>query len=151
MALKGAAVAGSLLVSVLVLCLDGVDYQPYFRTLYYTQTAERLSSAAPAIVQGELAAGFGRALLNPTLDAPVDDPAQGRFRMVPLAGFGSRKGRPATGVHDDLNVKAVALRSVAGQTGIVVSADALIFRAKFLMLRRRGCSKNWACAVNRSI
>jgi neutral ceramidase len=44
---------------------------------------------------------------------------------LPLAGYGGRQGRPATGAHDDLCVKAVALR-VAGRLGVMVGADALI-------------------------
>ena len=111
--------------AVLGACLSGVDYQPYFQTAYFTRTAERLRSTQAAMAQGELSAGFGRALLTPALNAEQDDPAHGQFRMLPLAGFGSRKGRPATGVHDDVYIKAVAL-SVAGKTGVLVSADALI-------------------------
>jgi neutral ceramidase len=69
--------------------------------------------------------GFGRALLTPTVNAAQDDAAHGKFRALPLAGFGNRNGRPATGVHDDLFVKAVALR-VGNRLGIMVGADALI-------------------------
>src|SRR5262249_18758134 len=69
--------------------------------------------------------GYGRALLTPTLNAPQDDPGSGRFKTLALAGYGNRKGRPAAGVHDDLFVKAVALR-VRGQLGVMVGADALI-------------------------
>jgi len=111
----------------LVLCLDTIDYRPYFRAPYYAETTARLRAqvATNALARGELSAGFGRALLTPTLNAPQDDPAQGRFRALPLAGYGNRKGRPATGVHDDLQVKAVALR-VGDRLGVMVGADALI-------------------------
>lgn len=110
-----------------LLCLDGIDYQPYFITPYYTGTTERLFAQGTnaAVVRQELQAGFGRALLTPSLNAAQDEPALGRFRALPLAGYGSRKGQSATGVHDDLYVKAVAFR-VAQQLGIMVSADALI-------------------------
>jgi len=116
-----------LIAAALVLCLDGVDYQPYFRTAYYAETSARLRAhaATNTLARGELAAGFGRARLTPTVNAPQDDPAQGRFRALPLAGYGSRKGRPATGVHDDLYVKAVALR-VGDRLGVMVGVDALI-------------------------
>ena len=116
-----------LLAAVLVLCLEGVDYRPYFREPYYTETVARwrVISATNTVVRGELSAGFGRALLTPTVNASQDDPAQGRFRALPLAGYGNRHGRPATGVHDDLYVKAVALR-VGNHLGIMVGADALI-------------------------
>src|SRR5437762_2505389 len=99
---------GAFIVAALVVCLDGVDYRPYFREPYFAQTTARLNAAAGTnhIVRGELAAGFGRALLTPTLNVPQDDPGLGRFKELPLAGYGNRKGRPATGVHDDLYVKA---------------------------------------------
>lgn len=104
-------------------CLEGVDQRPYFTTPYYAQTRERWRSMATnqAVVSGELAAGFGRVSLVPGAagDAVSPGPA------IPLAGYGSRKGRPAVGVHDELQAKAVAFR-VASQLAVMVSADALI-------------------------
>lgn len=70
-------------------------------------------------------AGFGRATLTPKVGAVVDRPEAGEFRSVPLAGYGDRHGQPATGVHDEVWVKAVAF-AAGGSTGVVVSADALI-------------------------
>jgi neutral ceramidase len=112
---------------VAVVTLDDVDHRPYVASAYGTETSARLreSSQTSTVVNGDLEAGFGRARLTPTIDADRDDPAKGRFRSVPLAGFGSRDGRPATGTHDDLEVKAVAFR-VAGHLGVMVGADALI-------------------------
>ena len=112
---------------VLLLALDGVDYRPYQREPYYTETAARLQSsiATNRLAQGELSAGFGRARLTPVLKASQDDPAQGKFRQLPLAGYGNRHGHSATGVHDDLYIKAVALR-VGSRVGVMVGADALI-------------------------
>jgi hypothetical protein len=109
------------------LCLDGVDYRPYLREPYYVETATRLraSLVTNTVVRGELAAGFGRARLTPTVNAPADDAAKGQFRSLPLAGYGNRHGKPATGVHDDLYVKAVALR-VGNRLGVMLGADALI-------------------------
>src|SRR6478736_6858836 len=96
----------------LVVCLDLVDYRPYFREPYYQETVARLRahSATNIITKGELFAGFGRARLTPTVNAVQDAPDQGKFRSLPLAGYGDRKGRPAIGVHDDLYVKCAALR-----------------------------------------
>jgi neutral ceramidase len=118
---------GILIVTVLLFCLDGVDYRPYFRERYYRETVNRLHARAAtnAIVYGELTAGFGRAVLTPTVNAAEDKPSKGQFRALPLAGYGNRNGRPATGVHDNLHVKAVAVR-VADQLGVLVSADTLI-------------------------
>ena len=114
-----------------IVCLDGVDSRPYFRESYYTKTAALLRADVETnkLAQGELAAGFGRALLTPTVNAPHDAPAQGQFRSIPLAGYGNRHGRSATGVHDDLYVKAVALK-VQGRVGVMVGADALIIPAE---------------------
>jgi neutral ceramidase len=116
-----------LTVGACLLCLDTVDYHPYFRQSYGAQTAARFLARAPTntVVRGELAAGFGRALLSPTLNSSPEDPARGRFHSLPLAGYGDRHGRFATGVHDDLYVKSVALR-VGDTLGVVLSGDALI-------------------------
>ena len=107
--------------------LDGVDHRPYMSSAYGSETAARLreSIQRTVVVRGDLEAGFGRARLTPTINAERDDPARGQFRSMPLAGFGERDGHPAAGTHDDLEVKAVALR-VAGQVGVMVGADALI-------------------------
>ena len=116
-----------LAVATAVVCLDGVDSRPYFRESYYAETAARLraESETNQLARGELAAGFGRERLTPTVNAPQDVPAQGQFRSLPLAGYGGRHGKPATGVHDDLYVKAVAFR-VQGSIGVMLGADALI-------------------------
>jgi neutral ceramidase len=113
--------------AALALCLESVDYRPYFRDGYYQQTTARLraQAATNGVARGELSAGFGRALLTPTINAAQDDPATGKFRSITLAGYGDRKGRPATGVHDDVFIKAVALR-VGDKVGVMLGADALI-------------------------
>lgn len=90
------------------------------------QHLEALShNPVSAFETGVLTAGFGRACLTPVLGAPQDDPENGHFTHLPLAGYGDRRGRPATGIHDDLWAKAVAF-ATAGRTGVVVSADLLI-------------------------
>jgi hypothetical protein len=121
----------TLTAAAVVLCLDGVDNRPYFREPYYVSTAARLraSTETNTVVRGELAAGFGRARLSPTVNTPQDVPAQGQFRSLPLAGYGGRHGKPATGVHDDIYVKAVALK-VGGHVGVIVGTDALIIPAE---------------------
>ena len=118
-------------IILLLVSLDGVDYRPYLREPYYAETSSRLSASlvTNTVVHGELAAGFGRALLTPTINATSDDPAKGQFRSLPLAGYGNRSGRPATGVHDDLYVKAVAIR-VGTRLGVMLGADALIIPAE---------------------
>lgn len=129
----------ALVAAAVLLCLDRVDHRPYFTEPYYTATAARwrANPAVSPLTRGELAAGFGRAQLTPTINSPREDPAHGQFRSLPLAGYGSRRGQPAAGMHDELHVKAVALR-VAGRIGVMVSADALIvpFEVTEITMRR---------------
>jgi hypothetical protein len=110
-----------------VVCLDGVDTRPYFHESYYANTAARLRAleATNELARGALAAGFGRAKLSPTVNASRDIVSQGQFRSLSLAGYGNRHGKPATGIHDDLFIKAVALK-VQDRIGVMVGADALI-------------------------
>lgn len=124
--------------ATLLLCLDGVDSRPYFRQSYYTSTTSRLRASLETnkTVFGELEAGFGRARLNPAVNVPQEAPAQGRFHSLPLAGYGNRHGKSATGTHDDLYVKAVALR-VRGRLGVFVGADALIIPREVTELTAR--------------
>ncbi len=125
----GRVLAGLAVLAVAtgIVCLDGVDSRPYLREAYYTETMARLRAETETnnLVQGELAAGFGRERLTPTVNAAQDLPAEGQFRFLPLAGYGGRHGRGATGTHDDLYVKAIALK-VQGRVGVMVGADALI-------------------------
>lgn len=97
-----------------------------FRPLDLDATPQRaglVSQSAPA--SSPLQAGWARVRLTPQLGAAQDDPLTGTFRQLPLAGYGQRQGAPATGVHDELWVKAVAFAS-GGNTGVVITADALI-------------------------
>lgn len=120
-----------LLVAGFFVSLDRVDYRPYLRQPYYLETNARFRStvATNEVTRGELHAGFGRALLTPTINAPADEPQKGAFSSLPLAGYGARRGRPAAGVHDDLFVKAVAFQ-VGTRVGVMVGADALIIPAE---------------------
>ena len=58
-------------IVLLLVSLCGVDYKPYLREPYYVETAARFSASVVTntIAHGELAAGFGRALLTPTINA----------------------------------------------------------------------------------
>jgi hypothetical protein len=108
-------------------CLAPVDYQPYVVADYHKATErESLTNRMEATVRGRLDAGFGRRKLTPTLKpGSPENPVEGVFREMPLAGYGERRGRSVTGVHDDVWVKAIALR-VEGRTAVFVGADALI-------------------------
>jgi neutral ceramidase len=119
----------TVLTVTLLATLTTVDRTSYGATPAGRETAAqlRLLQGPTRVGFGELRAGFGRARLTPILDADThaDDAGQGRFRAVPLAGYGARRGQPAAGVHQELWVRAAAF-AVAGQTGVVVAADALI-------------------------
>src|SRR5437867_1411625 len=88
-----------LIAAALVVCLDCVDYRPYFHQPYYSETIARLRLRAATITISriDLSACFGRDRLTPTINAPHDDPAHVQFPVIPLAGYDDRKGRPATG------------------------------------------------------
>lgn len=117
----------ALVLTLMLACLDTVDTQTYLRTPYFSETMSRLGAirGTNTIARGELAVGFGRARLTPTIKAAQDAPAGGQFQSLPLAGYGNRQGKPAEGVHDDLFIKAVALK-VGDKLGVMLGADALI-------------------------
>jgi len=106
-----------LMTSALVLTLAPIDPLASPRA----QSNPVQASPQPSAMQ----AGFGRARLTPTLTAGSEEPTQGAFNQIPLAGYGNRQGASATGVHDDLWVKAVAF-ATRSSTGVMVTADALI-------------------------
>lgn len=124
-----------LVLALVLACLDTVDTRTYLRAKYFSETTARLSAlrATNNLVRGELAAGFGRARLTPAIKAAQDAPAEGKFQSLPLAGYGNRKGKPAEGVHDDLFVKAVALK-VGDKIGVMLGADALIIPPEIAVL-----------------
>jgi neutral ceramidase len=103
-----------LVVIAAVVCLDRVDYRPYFREPYYQKTIARLTATAKTntLARGDLEIGFGVVKLTPPFP-------------LPLAGYGNRKGQLAEKVHDDVFVKTVAIR-VNGRVGILFGCDALI-------------------------
>ncbi|MDZ7373329.1 MAG: neutral/alkaline non-lysosomal ceramidase N-terminal domain-containing protein [candidate division KSB1 bacterium] len=77
----------------------------------YTRLQSELSSA-PVCEDAPIEAGIGKAGLTPRIG-------------LPLAGYGDRKGRPSTGVHDSLYVRCLALS--AGDCKILLlTLEALI-------------------------
>lgn len=129
--LRLAGVTVALLVTLVtvtaLVTLTGVNSRPYGELALAAGLSAQLAARSPQPVSetGLLRSGFARVKLTPTLGVPVDNPEQGEFRALPLAGYGNRQGKPASGVHDDVWVKAVAF-AVGGQTGVMVLADALI-------------------------
>lgn len=99
----------------------------YFNEKYYRETIARLDTAKKSLIvtTDSVQAGFAKASITPALNQTEDNAAEGKFAQLPLAGFGQRKGKSATGIHDSIFVKAAAL-SVGQQTIIFVASDLLI-------------------------
>ncbi len=123
-----------LVVSLILLCVitvylgtGTVNHTPYFQEEYYALTRARMDTAinnmSPS--RGQLLAGFARINITPIIGAAKDNPEKGTFKIMPLAGYGDREGRPAEGVHDSLYVKVVALK-VDNQMIVFVGSDLLI-------------------------
>jgi neutral ceramidase len=104
-----------------------VDYTPYFKTEYYNSTKSRLDSLTNnlSVTHGQVQIGIGLRSVTPVLNGDADDPDLGKFVQIPLAGYGGRKGAPATGIHDSLFVKVIAVQ-VQNQTMVFVGSDLLI-------------------------
>jgi hypothetical protein len=101
--------------------------EPYFESDYFKTSLAGIDSlknvANPE--NGNLQAGFSKISLTPKLNSTDDNAEKGEFVTMPLAGFGGRKGAPATGIHDSIFVKAAALK-VNGKMIVLVGADLLI-------------------------
>jgi len=115
-----------LAIATVILSVDGVDSRPYFREPYYAQT---IGNCEPARRQTCLHMVSWRRALVPSCSLHHQCSAGSACAgTVPLAPAG-RLRRPARqtgqGVHDDLHVKAVALK-VQDRLGVMVGADALI-------------------------
>ena len=83
---------------------------------YYEKnvTAIQASAARSAVAEqpARLSAGWAKRSITPEIG-------------VPLAGYGERQGKPSTGVHDDIFVKALQL-SDGKDTVVIVASDMLI-------------------------
>jgi neutral ceramidase len=115
--------------SVLLLIISGcaVVRTPYVSTGYFSKTVSRLETEKKSgtCLYDSLYAGFARVSITPSLFNKFQVPESGKFNKVPMAGYGQRRGKSATGIHDSLFVKAVALREGTDMI-ILVSADLLI-------------------------
>ena len=66
---------------------------------------------------------------------------------TPLAGFGDREGKPSTGIHDEIFVKALAV-SDGYDTAVIVTADMLIVPENVAELVRIRVSQQTAITAN---
>ncbi|MCX6302695.1 MAG: hypothetical protein NTW82_10975, partial [Bacteroidia bacterium] len=124
-------IPGTILVVVLSGC--AVEKTPYFKTSYYRSSISHLDSLKPEISYSgdSIYAGFSRVSITPDLYGTHNKPDKGRLNKVPIAGFGQRKTKYATGIHDSVFVKAVALR-VGQQTVFIIGADLLIMPSNII-------------------
>ena len=121
------AVISIIFVSLFFILTAPVNLTPFYESAYYRQSNELIGKAKQnlAAAHDSVQAGFSKVSITPGLNNLTDEPAKGKFKSVPLAGFGARKGKGATGIHDSIFVKAVALK-VGSQKIIFVGADLLI-------------------------
>ena len=127
---------------------DSIDSTPYFESNYFKTSCARIDSLKKntEITTDSIQAGFSRVSITPTLNSAEDNFAEGKFKQIPLAGFGARKGKAATGIHDSIFVKAVALKTNK-QTMVFVGADLLIMPPNIIdsvtsVLLRKGIHRN---------
>lgn len=125
-----------------------VDHTPYFTTSYYQQTKNRLDSLQKkrTVSNDYVEAGFSKVSITPSVGNVKDSLELGQFKTVPLAGFGARKGKSATGAHDSIFVKAAAIK-VGHQLAVIVGADILIMPPNIidqvtLLLEKKGIQRN---------
>lgn len=116
-----------LVVLILFWAIKSVDYTPYFESNYYLSTKARLDSIASdlSVSRGQVQIGLGKNSITPILFGDMDDPSVGKFVELPLSGYGGRNGMPATGIHDSVFVKAIAVK-VDEKVIVLVSSDLLI-------------------------
>lgn len=114
-------------IVVFFLSTGAIKDEPYLESTYFKRTIARVDSLKKTefAVNESIYAGFSKVSITPTIHHSTDDAASGKFVSVPLAGFGARKGKPATGIHDSLFVKSVALK-VGKKLMVFVGADLLI-------------------------
>jgi hypothetical protein len=107
-------------------------------TRYFANDLARIDKAAQQCKitdhPGPLKAGWGTAKITP----PVG---------TPLAGYSARNGKPSTGVHDELYVKAVAF-SDGEDTAVVVGADMLLVPPNVANAVREAVAKETPLTAN---
>ncbi len=117
----------ALLVILYFVFTGPVDRTPYFESNYYKESCNRIDSLKEQTkaVDDSIEAGFAKVSITPQLGSSEDDVTKGKFKHMPLAGFGARKGAPSTGIHDSIFVKAAAIK-VGEKILVFVGIDLLI-------------------------
>jgi neutral ceramidase len=129
--MKKTAIAAGILIAIVTIiyfvATEGIDNEPYLESGYFKTSCGRIDSLSKLTRTStdSISAGFARVSITPVLNSIEDNIPEGRFRQVPLAGYGARKGKGSTGVHDSIFVKAVALKT-GSDTIVFIGADLLI-------------------------
>lgn len=103
-----------------------VSKKPYFESEYYNKTISDLNNKKTEIsfTEDSLSAGFSKLSITP-LVKDSDRERLSRAERVPIAGFGQAKTKWATGVHDSIFVRAVAIKA-GNNLSVIMTADMLI-------------------------
>jgi hypothetical protein len=119
--------------------------KPYFATDYYRKTTDNLAARKHVSPGSDsLYAGFSRISITPDLSGKAE--YSSNKKGIPIAGFGQLKTKYATGIHDSIFVRSVALK--AGQVIVIItSADILlmppnIIDAAVAALKEKGISRD---------
>jgi len=108
------------------------DKSYYKEALAAIEQHSKLSSNSS--ITGRFKAGWGSCSITPPIGTP-------------LAGFGDRKGKPSTGVHDEIFVKALAV-SDGTDKAVIVGADMLIVPENVAELVRVRVSQQTTLTAN---
>ena len=114
-----------IVAGVLYYAISKIDTTPYFETEYYENSIEKLNKviADREKANGKLQAGFAKVNITPTIVQKTENPDKGEFNSIKLSGFGD--GKIATGAHDSIFTKAIAI-NVDGNLAVLVSSDLLL-------------------------
>ncbi|MCC6797339.1 MAG: neutral/alkaline non-lysosomal ceramidase N-terminal domain-containing protein [Candidatus Hydrogenedentes bacterium] len=88
-----------------------VTQEPYFKEVV-AKIDENIKQSTIGAEVGGLEAGWSKQSIVPAIGTP-------------LAGYGNREGKPSTGVHDEIFVRALALHE-GDDTVVIVGSDMLI-------------------------
>lgn len=117
----------ALLVALYFGATGPVVNTPFYESGYFKKSLHEIDSLKEITtpVNGALQAGFSKVSITPALGSSADNFEKGEFVQLPLAGFGARKGAPATGIHDSIFVKAASMK-IENKLVVFVGADLLI-------------------------
>ncbi len=129
------------ILAILYYSISFIDKTPYFKTAYYSTTIKNLNLhlANRKTANGKLLSGFAKVNITPTIVKGIQEPDKGNFNTIRLAGYGD--GQLATGVHDSLFAKAIALK-VNSELVVLVSADLLLMPPEVVQAVKKKLNNN---------